>query len=426
MEHQHKISIWTAILMNINIMIGVGIFVGPPLMAQKAGFASFLGWPAVALVFLPIVLSIATMARLFPGAGSFYAYSKNIIGPVAGFISGWSFYLAYTGVAAIMAICLRDIALSYLTVSPIIFNFLFITFVTLLSFASIKVVGRIQNAGTFFKLFPLLFVLAIFLAYWNPNFRITLPALLKVPAIVPIAIFGYWGFESCCSISHLIKGDKANASRAILAAFFITMIIYMLFHLGLLHIMGNNLATQDTKDFVGFLGLTSPYFKSLLSMVISMSLIFAFANAIFSIFTMTSSTLHAMASKKVLPFSNFLTKINRQERPWVALTLQGVLVFLITVATNNKYVLISLINLGILIAFLLTLIALLKLQISQGRSKRIVVTLFAFASWIVFTYFSWFAMGDTNLMRLAGTATLVGAMLVGLCMYYYQQKKISF
>ena len=57
MKH-HKISLVTAILMNINIMVGSGILIGPAVMAGIAGNASFLAWLLVALIFLPIVLSL--------------------------------------------------------------------------------------------------------------------------------------------------------------------------------------------------------------------------------------------------------------------------------------------------------------------------------------------------------------------------------
>ena len=40
---QHKISLTTAILMSLNIMIGSGILIGPGVMASVAGNASFLG-----------------------------------------------------------------------------------------------------------------------------------------------------------------------------------------------------------------------------------------------------------------------------------------------------------------------------------------------------------------------------------------------
>lgn len=422
MEQEHKISFWTAILTNMNIMIGVGIFAFPVLMAQKAGNASFLGWILVALVFLPLVLSIATMARLFPGA-SFYEYSKSLIGPTAGFTSGWAFYLAYTGIGALMTIIVRDtVVFPSFPMSPILFNFIFIAFLTLLSLVNIKTVGRIQNTGVFFKVLPLLFVLAVFAFYWNPSFHISTANLIATPSIIPMCVFGYWGFEVCCSISHLIKGKKENASRAILVSFFLVATLYTLFHFGLLHIMGaKNLAALNTKDFVEFLGLGTSTLKSIIQLFVSFSLSIAFANAIFSIITATSATLQTMASKNLFPYSNHLVKLGSNHRPWVAILFQGAIMFAITCATNNLLLLTSLINFGILTAFLLTLISLALYQKRNKLYSKMIVTGLAFCSWTAFTYFSWFDVGANTVERLMSLSVLAGAMVAGLVMYFYKK-----
>jgi amino acid transporter len=409
--------------MNINIMVGVGIFIGPPLMAQKAGNASFLGWPLVALIFLPVVLSIATMARIFPGAGSFYSYAKHLINEKAGFVSGWTYYLAYTGVAALQTICLRDIVLQYVSMPPFLFNLLFIGCITLLSFLSIKLIGQIQNAGTIFKLLPILLVLAIFVGYWNPSFHIAMPNFLNVPLTVPLAIFGFWGFEVCCTISHLIEGDESAASRAILYAFFITAIGYSLFHFGLLHIMGpQNLTTHGAQNFVNYLGISSAQIRGMLAAFVSFTIGLAFVNAILSMFTTTASTLEAMAQENLFPYSKQLTKKNLQQRPWIAILFQGFLTLAVTYATNNKNILISMINLGVLIAFLLTLIALTKLQRQKGKS--IALTLFAFVSWSIFIYFSWIGIGPTHFDRLLYSLPFIAAIVLGYMMFTSRRRRL--
>lgn len=426
MDQTHKISFWTAVLMNINIMVGIGIFIFPPLMTQRAGYASFLGWPLVALVVLPIVLSIATMARLFPGAGSFYSYAKNIIGPTAGFFSGWGYYLGYTGVAAFMTIALRDsVILPHFPMNPILFNLIFITCISLLSLLSIKTIGRIQNAGTIFKILPLLIVLAIFLAYWNPAFKITLPSLGYVPSVVPFCLFGYWGFEVCCTISHLIKGDKGAASRAILLAFGIIMVLYSMFHLGILHIMGakNLAAAGSATEFAYYLGL-SPSLQTVFATFITVTIAFVFINAVFSIFTAVTSTLQAMAQEKILPYSQELTKQNKNQRPWIAIIVQGILTFAITCTTSNKAILVAIINLGILTAFFLALVALFKLQRRTGQTKQIGMTLLAFASWTYFTYASWMDkdLGTTHLAKLTAALPLIAVFALGYAIYSYKKR----
>jgi len=427
---QHKISLWTAILMNINIMVGVGIFFGPPMMAKNAGFSSFLGWPIVALIFIPVVLSIATIARIFPGAGSFYSYSKNIINPTAGFMSGWTFFLGYTGVTAIMTIVLRDIVFELLKsnfnfqMSAILFNAIFIAAITALSMVGIQLVGRIQNIGTLFKLFPLLFVLAVFAFHWNPSFVITKPDFFNLPSAFPIAIFGYWGFECCCAISHLIKGKKSNASTAILSAFFITVVIYSLFHFGLLHMMGaDNLVAHGSEDVVRFLNLPIPALKGILFLSIKIAMVLAFINAVFSIFTANSSTLRTMAKEGLFPYSEKLTLMSKNHRPWVALLTQGVLTFIMTVLITNKKHLISLTNIGLLISYFFTLVALTMIHKKDKNVLQLIITGLAFVSLTIFTYFSWLDMGATQLDRIIALSPLLVTFTMGMVMFFIQSNR---
>ena len=68
---EHKLSLRAAILLNMNIMIGSGIFISPSQIAAVAGNASFLAWPIVALLLLPLVLCTVQLSKMFPGCGGF-------------------------------------------------------------------------------------------------------------------------------------------------------------------------------------------------------------------------------------------------------------------------------------------------------------------------------------------------------------------
>ena len=89
-------------------MVGTGILIGPGKMAAVAGNASFLSWPFVALLFVPIVLSIVQLSGMFPGPGGFYAYAKNGINRTAGFASGWFYLVGYTFAATVELLALRE------------------------------------------------------------------------------------------------------------------------------------------------------------------------------------------------------------------------------------------------------------------------------------------------------------------------------
>ena len=90
-----------------------------------------------------------------------------------------------------------------------------------------------------------------------------------LPLSLPLAIFGFFGFEACCSVSHLIENSEKNAPRAILLGFLITAALYTLFHFGLLNVMGStDLAQYGAPAFAGFLQLPIPYLKALLGLLI--------------------------------------------------------------------------------------------------------------------------------------------------------------
>ena len=79
---------------------------------------------------------------------------------------------------------------------------------------------------------------------FSPSFSISSSEISMLPYSLPMAIFGYFGFEYCCSISHLIENSEKNAPRALLIGFFATALIYTLFHFGLLNLMGPKALTE--------------------------------------------------------------------------------------------------------------------------------------------------------------------------------------
>src|SRR6476620_3392969 len=89
--NEHQLSLTTAILININIMLGAGIFINTSTLAGRAGMLSGSMYLLVGLLMLPLILSIAQLLRLHP-AGGFYAFAKNEVNPFVGFLSGWSYF----------------------------------------------------------------------------------------------------------------------------------------------------------------------------------------------------------------------------------------------------------------------------------------------------------------------------------------------
>ena len=93
MSQNFKLSLPVAILINVNIMLGTGVFINTVELAKRAGALGFLSYLIVGILMLPLIASFATLMKIYP-QGGFYAFAQKELGPLAGFVSAWSYFIA--------------------------------------------------------------------------------------------------------------------------------------------------------------------------------------------------------------------------------------------------------------------------------------------------------------------------------------------
>jgi L-asparagine permease len=86
--------------------IGVGLFYGTGGRIAAAGPGLVLGFAVAGVVAFFVLRAMGELVLYRPTAGSFVEYSREFIGPWAGFVTGWMYWLnwAATGVAEITAV----------------------------------------------------------------------------------------------------------------------------------------------------------------------------------------------------------------------------------------------------------------------------------------------------------------------------------
>lgn len=427
MENQGKIPFFAAVLMNINIIVGSGIYANPQFMAQNAGTWGFLGWPIIALMMMPIILVVAQAARVFPGEGGFYNYCKSGINESAGFIANWAYLLGYIGTATTISSVIRtklinQVGWTFIDQHYFMFYLGLIIIISLLNLVSIEIISKIQSVATLFKLFPLFFIAGVAFFYWNPGFNYSVSDISKLGGALPWAIFGYWGFESCCSISHLIKGGSTQASKVILLAFAICAALYTVFHLGVLHIMGlENLVKYGAQSFPQFMGL-APAITSALLTGILLAIMTSFFNTAYGASLTNIININTMAKKGFLFGSKFLAKTTRKGIAINAIIIHA-LAYLAVLAVfpNNISVLTALTNIGVSVAFFLTLIAVIRYNLQHKDYIQLFVALLGFISLAVVLYFTWTTQlgSDGNLMKVIYITPILVGIPLGFVMYKY-------
>ena len=106
-ERHGKLGTFDGAALVVSTVIGAGIFTVPSLIASLTGIASgfVTVWIAGGLLAIAGALSYAELASRFPDAGGEYVYLREAFGPVAGFLSGWTSFIAgFSGAIAASAV----------------------------------------------------------------------------------------------------------------------------------------------------------------------------------------------------------------------------------------------------------------------------------------------------------------------------------
>jgi L-asparagine transporter-like permease len=79
--------------MAIGGVIGAGFFLGSGLAISKAGPALLIAYVVAGAVVFLMMRALGELSLAYPSAGSFSTYATQFIGPITGFVTGWSFWL---------------------------------------------------------------------------------------------------------------------------------------------------------------------------------------------------------------------------------------------------------------------------------------------------------------------------------------------
>jgi len=420
-----KISFWSAVLMSINIIVGAGIYFNPGPMAAIAGGFSFLGWILVGLVLYPIIWSLSQAVQVFPGEGGFYNYCKTGINDTAGFLANWAYILGYTGTAGVYCLFIKDLlvkqaGLTFIHEYSVLVNVVLIGIFLLLNLIKVDLIAKLQSAAAIVKVIPLVFVIAVCAFYFGPHVTYVSSDIANLGYTLPVAIFAFFGFETCCSMSGMIEGGAKAAGRVIIAAFLISMVLYTLFHIGLTYIMGvDQLAQFGPVGFPKFLGFGESI-TSIMQSMIAFFIIFSACNAFYGVSSMNIGNIFCLAKKNVLFGSSSLSKTNANQRPIMAILVYGLGLFGLVTFIPNMLVMTALTGLGICSAFTMTVVALMLTFFKKQDYVRFAMSIIALVSCAIFLYFSWMLIGQDNMTRLMNASPVLVGALVGFAMYKVQ------
>src|SRR5260221_13265642 len=91
-QQTNKLSLFAAIIINVNIMTGAGIFINTAQLAKRAGALGSLGYALVSILLLPLIVSFVKLIELHP-TGGFFFFSGLSNYPLVRFLRPLSYFI---------------------------------------------------------------------------------------------------------------------------------------------------------------------------------------------------------------------------------------------------------------------------------------------------------------------------------------------
>jgi amino acid transporter len=249
MKSTHSIPFWMLIVMNINVIIGAGLFVNPAPITRLGGVLGVLSYLAVALLVLPIVLTVASISQIYPATeGGLNVYIRSGLGRFWGILGIGSYFFAKVISTTLLMktslFYLQGIFPSLMIIQPSFFLIFLLMFLLFLNMGGVQFGSTLQFIFMILKIFPIvLVVLCMFLVFDTSSFQTGTWTFEGFASSLPIALYGLMGFEMCCSIGHIARGGSRKLAFVVVASFFIVVSIATLFQLALFSGLGMRLAS---------------------------------------------------------------------------------------------------------------------------------------------------------------------------------------
>ena len=226
--------------------IGVGSTIGGSIFVIL-GDAIGMAGPGIALAFalgaaitLLMAFNYSELATSLPVSGGGYVFTREAVGGLASFVTGWFLWLGNTLYAALNAVGFALLLARFLPVDPVLVAELVLACFCLLNIKGVREVGRAQLLLTISLVSGLLGLsLAAIPAFRVSNLRPLAPRGLEgILAATGFAFVAYWGFENIATVGGEVRSPEKTIPRACIAAVLASGAIYVLVSLAAVGALG--------------------------------------------------------------------------------------------------------------------------------------------------------------------------------------------
>lgn len=394
----HQISLFSAIMLALNSLIGSGWLFGSGSAAKIAGPAAIISWILGAIIIIAISLTYVELGSMFPESGGMSRYAQYSHGPLLGFIAAWANWISLVTLVPMEAVA----AVQYMSSWPwswanwthhfihdgnITFEglgvvFIFMVVFTLINYWSVKIMTHFTNLISIFKiLLPTLTIIVLIASGFHAenfghNIHEFMPygsrSIFEATSISGI-IMSYDAFQTVINMGGEIKNPRKNIVRGVLISMIITAAIYVLLQVTFIGAVEPSTLAKSGWHGIDF---TSPFADLAIILGINWLVILLYLDAFVSPFgtgvafvATASRAMAAMTHTKHLPA--WLGRLNQKYMiPRFAMIVNLLLAMLLVSVFRNWNLLATVIAAATLIAYLTGPVAVMSLRKIEPDLKR--------------------------------------------------------
>jgi APA family basic amino acid/polyamine antiporter len=244
-----SLSVTDGALMMVGIIIGIGIFKTPQLVALNVGSETlFIAvWAVGGLMTLIGALVYAELAAAYPSTGGEYTFLSKAYGQPVGFLFAWArTTVIQTGAIAAVAFVLGDYAQQLHALGDYgsaIYAAAALLFLTLINLAGTYQSKTAQNIFTVLEAAALAAIAVVGFLYGGGAASASASPAPEIGAVGLAMVFillTYGGWNEAAYLSADLRNVKRDMIRILLIGTAVVTVLYVLINLAYLHVLGLN------------------------------------------------------------------------------------------------------------------------------------------------------------------------------------------
>lgn len=425
MISSYRLSLKEAIFVNMNVMIGAGIFVNTIPLSERIGIFSPLSYIIVGILLLPLIFSTMKLTEYYP-EGGFYTYASSELSTHFGFAAAWSYFIgkmaSATLVLSFSTMLLQEIIPSLKIIDrPIVYSVI-LCMILLINCMGMRLGSFLQKMLVYAKFFPIVIVVLIGLFYLDQISFSEIPVRFQeLIGTIPMVLYAASGFETACILSLTIQDPIKNAPRAILFSYIavlLTAALYQLFAYTLFIKSGTKITEYAQLFMYVAKSANIPALTVPIQLILFCGLAYSAFGSAFGMFYSNIWNFFTLAKHRHIPGYAYFTKLNRFGIPFLCVLAEAVIsLFFLSISSGNIILLQQCSTLALSFTFTTSVFALYNRYRLEKRST--LLPMLAIADCLILVLASIYSLVKTNIYSFILFACL---FLLGIAMLLLSER----